>query len=109
MIAAPDPLPVPMPLRWIKLPLTDKAHAGVLAEAKARDIPIERLILVALADYLGRNDKAGAAKKQPLILHIPWSVRKRIVTAAMTEGLTVNQFMIAAATAALRCPPARET
>jgi len=39
-------------LHWLKIPLTPKAHAGVLAEAKARGIL--RLVLVALADYLGR-------------------------------------------------------
>ncbi len=53
-------------LHWLKIPLTPKAHAGVLAEAKARGILPARLVLVALADYLGRAARTDAA------LHEAW-------------------------------------
>ncbi len=50
-------------LHWLKIPLTPKGHAGVLAEAKARGILPERLVLVALADYLGRAARTPMSRR----------------------------------------------
>ncbi len=106
MIAAPPPNRASViRTHSLSLALTEKAHQAVMAGAKLRKTAPETLLLAALADYLGRNAKSGAAKAQPFVLHIPWRVRERVVAAARAEGTTVYHFMIAAAVKAVEAIP----
>jgi hypothetical protein len=92
--AAPQP-------RSVSVGLTEKAHATIVEEARRRGVTPERLTLAALLDYLGRNGKTQGAKASPLVLHVPWIIRKRIVEAAQAQETTPNRFMIAAAVKAI--------
>jgi hypothetical protein len=83
--------------RSVSVGLTEKAHATIVEEARRRGVTPERLTLAALLDYLGRHGKTQGAKASPLVLHIPWFVRKHVIEAARAEGMTPNQFMISAA------------
>ncbi len=58
-------------------------------------------MLAALLDYLGRGGKTPGAKASPLVLHIPWGVRQRVIATARAQGMTPNQFMILAASKAV--------
>ena len=79
-------LPKNQASRAILIALTDKAFTAVEREAKARGVSPEKLALAALADFLGRNAKTGAARSQPFILHFPGGLRAKIVKAAQTAG-----------------------
>lgn len=82
--------------RAISIALTDKAFTAVEREAKARGVSPEKLALAALADFLGRNAKTGAARNQPFILHLPGGLRTKIVKAAQTADISVNRFVVGA-------------
>jgi hypothetical protein len=85
----------------VAIELTDKAHAVVKAEAARRSISPERLTLVALLDYLGREGTRQSALAMPVITSFPWRLRQKIVEAAQSRGVSVNQFLILAAFSAI--------
>lgn len=80
--------------RAISIPLTEKAFQAIEREAKARSVSVDKLALASLADFLGRGAKTGAARRQPLVLHLPGRLRGVIVNAAKAEGKTVNRFVV---------------
>jgi len=87
--------------RSISVGLTEKAYATVVAEAQRRSVAPQNLMLAALLDYLGRGRMTPGAKASPLVLHIPWRVRERVIATARAQGMTPNQFMILAASKAV--------
>jgi len=83
--------------RSVSISLTEKAFVTVANEAKARGISPERLMLVAVLDYLGRSGIAKGSKTAPMVFHIPPHIRKKILKGAQATGITPNQWIIAAA------------
>jgi hypothetical protein len=109
-VSAPSVTPTPQ--RAVSIGFTEKSFGVVAAEAKKRGISPERLMLTATLDYLGRTGITQGAKAAPLVLHVPWHIRKKIIEAAKAEDATPNRFMIAAALKACEqsaCPPIVES
>jgi hypothetical protein len=97
----------PPAARSLVIPLTEKAFETVNAEAVARSITTRQLVLAALMDFLGRHKKTKGGRRPPLVLHFPPLVRKRVVAAALADGMTVNAFIVAAALKAAEASGAR--
>jgi hypothetical protein len=81
------------PDKNISIALTDKAHALVEAEAKARGMTIGALALAALFDFLGRSAKISAVRQQPLVVHFDQATREAIVAGAQERRQSVNAYV----------------